>query len=764
MNRNRSRSAARAGRARTSGRRLTDKVIEGAWLAGVVLVPLLFNPRNYFSFFNDPKYLVLHLVGLVIVTAWIWEWALNARTPNRLSVSRVVEWVARRPERWAVISTGVLALVALVSTALSPVWIVSLWGRDFTDLGYELYSFLTLLVVFFALAFRLRTRVQVRRLMLTLVGTGTLSGLYGVLQRFGWDPIGPGENAGRVFATFGNPILLGSFLVMTAVITVSAVLAEDRDRKYVWLIGGTVALGLQLAALWFSGSRGPWIGYGVGAIAFPLIGYVWLDRRTLVRSLGLVAAGIVVALVIGILPRADGGEERNLGDLGSIFEESTGGSIGGRGPIWESALELSVERSWVPEEAAATGVLRTLLGYGPEMFFYAYPLGVDVDQSSTVAQHAHNLPLQILMELGLLGLISFIVLGLLIVYAALRLLNAARRAGDQGGWASLVVVGLLAALIGRGTEQMAGVARISDMLIFWALMGLLVAVVEIARREHRADPASGGRQQKGRERERPGTSLPVPRNVIVVLAIGVTIVSVSLLYFREVRTLQASAIAQDAVALLESGRANEALDKYQRAVELNPAVESYHLSVNDLFREAADLAETAGDLNRAMAGWQGALDAALNYEDRNPNAFDTQGRLGQAESRLAALGRDDLIDIAGERYVRMADARPTYPSVLTETALGLLAVGDDTGGRLYADQALAFETSDFPNHMAWWFRGVALQNLGQLEEAAASYETAVKRAPKSEVARNSHLNLAIVYERLGDTERAEQERLLAETF
>jgi tetratricopeptide (TPR) repeat protein len=91
-------------------------------------------------------------------------------------------------------------------------------------------------------------------------------------------------------------------------------------------------------------------------------------------------------------------------------------------------------------------------------------------------------------------------------------------------------------------------------------------------------------------------------------------------------------------------------------------------------------------------------------------------------------------------------------------------VGDDAGGLFYADQALAFETRDFPNPKAWWFRGVALENLGELEEAAESYETAVERAPESEEARKSHLRLAVVYERLGDVERAEQERLLAETF
>jgi len=145
MNRNRARSNRRSRRSQRSQgirgseagtRRITDLVIEGTWLAGVVLTPLVFSPRNSLSFYNDPKYAVLHLAALVIIAVWAWEWAMYRPSSLWPSLSGALGWVGRRPERWAVISVGGLGLSAVISTALSPVPAASLWGRDSTDLGY----------------------------------------------------------------------------------------------------------------------------------------------------------------------------------------------------------------------------------------------------------------------------------------------------------------------------------------------------------------------------------------------------------------------------------------------------------------------------------------------------------------------------------------------------------------------------------------------------------------------------------------------------
>ena len=123
-------------------------------------------------------------------------------------------------------------------------------GRNFTDLGYELYSFLSFLIIFFAVAMRVRSESQVRRLLIAFVVAGTIAAMYGMGQRYGWDPIGSGENASRIFASFGNPIHLGSFLVMTAVLTPVVALSEGRRSRYLWLAVGALALGVQLIALW----------------------------------------------------------------------------------------------------------------------------------------------------------------------------------------------------------------------------------------------------------------------------------------------------------------------------------------------------------------------------------------------------------------------------------------------------------------------------------------------------------------------------------
>jgi len=193
-------------------------------------------------------------------------------------------------------------------------------------------------------------------------------------------------------------------------------------------------------------------------------------------------------------------------------------------------------------------------------------------------------------------------------------------------------------------------------------------------------------------------------------------------------------------------------------------VQDYHLQVNDLFREAANADTLAGIGDQAISGWEQALEAARGYEERNWKAFDTQLRMGQAESRLVALGRTDLVKVARDRYVSIAEARPSYPSIQTDAAQGLLAVGNNILGLEFAERAIGMETQAFPNPRAWWFRGVALENLGQLETATTSYETVIDRAPGSQPAKYAHQRLAVVYDKLGDPVSSDQQQALSDAI
>jgi tetratricopeptide (TPR) repeat protein/O-antigen ligase len=745
-------------------RRIPDLVIESAWLVGLISVPLVSNMRGWLTFYNDPKYVALHLVALVITAAWAWERALYSQPYGLPGLTNASKWIGRQPERWALVAAATLGAVAVLSTIGSPVRTTSLWGRNFTDLGYELYSFLSFLIIFFAVAMRVRSESQVRRLLIAFVVAGTIAAMYGMGQRYGWDPIGSGENASRIFASFGNPIHLGSFLVMTAVLTPVVALSEGRRSRYLWLAVGALALGVQLIALWYTGSRGPWLGYAAGVVAFVGIGLVWLDRRTLSQGLAVIAAAVVIAILIAQipLPAGGGGAERTLADVGRIFEDSASTSVGGRGLIWESILDVSADRIWSPEESTGAGVVRTLFGYGPEMFFYAYPLGIDVDYSGSIAAHAHNYPLQIFVELGVLGLGSIIALALLVLYAGVQLLNTVKSAGTEERWASLIVVGLVATLAGRAVEQMAGVARLGDLVPFWILLGLLIAIIEITKARSSGFEGKTKTVESGRRPRILASS--GPRGAYIGLAVVVTVLAVGLLYFRDVRIIQASAIARDGAVLGHEGDVNRALEKYQRAADLNPDVEQYHETINDLFRGAANAAEDAGDTDLAEFGWQSALDAAKRYTDRNSKSFDMQGRVGQAESRLVGLGREDLLEDARNTYLNFADARPAIPGVQSSAAQGFLAIEDDILGLVYADRALEMETPEHPDVRSWWFRGVALQNLGELALAVLSYETAVERDSESLHAVNARKQLVMLYGELGEPEKAAEHQLVVDQY
>jgi hypothetical protein len=102
----------------------------------------------------------------VIAVVWVFEWANARRSSGSWTVAAFwssgspgnwMNRIGRRPERWAVVAGGLLVIAAVASTLASPAPRVSLWGRDNLGLGYELYSFLALLTVFFTVALRMKT-------------------------------------------------------------------------------------------------------------------------------------------------------------------------------------------------------------------------------------------------------------------------------------------------------------------------------------------------------------------------------------------------------------------------------------------------------------------------------------------------------------------------------------------------------------------------------------------------------------------------------
>jgi hypothetical protein len=50
---------------------VSDRLIEMAWLVGLVVLPLVFTPRRVLAFYSEPKHTAVHLLALVVVVAWV---------------------------------------------------------------------------------------------------------------------------------------------------------------------------------------------------------------------------------------------------------------------------------------------------------------------------------------------------------------------------------------------------------------------------------------------------------------------------------------------------------------------------------------------------------------------------------------------------------------------------------------------------------------------------------------------------------------------
>jgi O-antigen ligase len=759
---------------RPSGRTGYDKGIEVAWLVALAMVPLSFSGKNWLFFFTEPKQYFLHLAALTIVVLWAAEWAFAARAPLTLGTERrsawdLIGWAKRSPWRWALVFAGAFLFWQLLSTLYSPLPVLSALGRDPNNPGAELYSSASLVVIFFAVALRVRTQQQVRRILVVIAVTGSLTGAYGVAQYFGWDPVGYGASLDRVYSTFGNPIYFGSFLVMSIPITFSLAMAWDmrgRWRLPALMALFAVALGFQLAGLWFTGSRGPWISAAV-AVALSGIGtLLWFRRQQIIRAVVVWAGVIAVALVLILVPE---GSRRELGRLTSIVQEVSGaaaaatneattgasripdqpiGTFGARVLGWQASLRLATSWKSVYNESTLARSLRPALGYGPEMALYNFQLEVPIQTEFRPLSNAHNFALHMLVETGWVGVTLYITMLSLCAAAAVMVVRRQVARGRTGDLITVATVAMLAVFAGRIMEQSTGIARLSDLVVFWTVLGLLIAIARVGDL-----PQSYPSIQVRPERHRRAAG--VDRPLAAGLAIAAAISAGLLFLLVDVQALRASRLASRGDAAIVKKEANTAYQRYTQASALNPSVEVYSTVINRLLRNTAnDIPDDAV----AMKSLGPAYDALANFEDHDPYAYATQIRLALTLMDIARRGEEGVINELVVRLEKLARLLRPFPEVQAFVAQGLAGSGENERAIEVADGVIQSGIGGEILAQAWWVRGVAHAALDRNEEAEVAYRTAMELQPGGTYGSRAQKSLVELLDKLGRSAEADQYR------
>ncbi len=353
----------------------SDRLLEAGWLLGITITPVFFNVYSS-RVFEPDKLTTLRSLATVMAVVWLVrlvEMKAHGEAPLRFT------W--RTP---MVAAALVMMLVYLISSAFSLVPYTSMVGSYQRLQGtYTLFGYL---VIFFALITTLHSREQLSRLLTVLIVNSLPVALYGIVQHNGLDPLPwAGDVQSRVASNMGNAIFVAAYLIMIVPITAARLVESFRDimtreetrvsdilraSAYIFI------LAVQLLTIWYSRSRGPWLGLAVGGFLFPYLLLIGLLRQArseedrplrwtegLLRGVGMGVGSLTLAVAMS-----------GLGYL--AFRGKTGMMIGGGlgllafGALW---LYFVVERKgwqwlwlgWITIGLVGAGLLLAINLPGP---------------------------------------------------------------------------------------------------------------------------------------------------------------------------------------------------------------------------------------------------------------------------------------------------------------------------------------------------------------------------------------------------------------
>ncbi|MCH8199650.1 MAG: O-antigen ligase family protein, partial [Chloroflexi bacterium] len=618
------------------------RAFEAGWLVAAVLVPAAIMHQDFMlGFIQMPKVFVLQTAALYLVAVFVIEWAMGRWQAPDQELSLLQRWrtaVDRHPARLIIVGAAAVLFATLVSIAFAPVKSIAIWGIDPGWDTYGLVSLAAYLVIFAAVATHLRTGAQLRRLVWALTAVSIAISLLSVGQHFGIDPFrSDPAPAVRARSTFGNPLFAASYLLMTVPLTITLFTAyRDRFAPAVHVALGAALVALQFAAVLFSLSRGPWIGFVVLAITSGFLLAWMFGSRVMLRAAAIASAGLAIGFILSSLPvpgvaRGSPGAPTVIQRIETVMP-AIGEGVSSRAIIWRTAADVYLRVPWVDTEAypEIPGLgfrpLRRIVGFGPDHFGYAYLMAGEATYTSELAGHAHSFFIHTMIELGFLGFASYaFIFGALVV--ALRRMVRAARAGAYPEWFALLVVGLSGALAGRVIEQIAGKAQISDLALSWMLAAVVVAMSTMRFDEGERVRARPRRRPRGRQRAGSANPMRVAGAAAVVAAV-IAFWSVSVVPY-----VVSARVGLQADQAARRGEGQLSLDLYTQARDIAP-----DLAVNRL-RLAQALFSAAGRVGgeeRAEAV-QLAYGEARAVLDRNPLDHRAWSRAGGLRQGLAAL-------------------------------------------------------------------------------------------------------------------------------
>lgn len=249
---------------------------------------------------------------------------------------------------------------------------------------------------------------------------------------------------GRVYANFANPNNYAEMLVLfMPFIYAMFISAKTKKQKCVW----TGFFAVTLIALALTYSRSCWVAFALATVVFIAL-YNW----KLLIPLMVLAVAAVPFLPASIMNR--------ILTIGSLSDSSNSYRL----YVWEGVLRL-IKDNWI------SGI-----GSGPATFAKIYPRYAHM--YATTAPHSHMLYLELFVEFGLIGGVSFFVYLFNVIKRGLASYSKAEN--DL----KVIIIAAISAFVGISfvcaAEYIWFYPRV--MFAYWIVIGILLASVRMSKR------------------------------------------------------------------------------------------------------------------------------------------------------------------------------------------------------------------------------------------------------------------------------------------
>ena len=729
----------------TYNSRLSASFSRWVILAMLVSIPLAF-PTHTALPFNEYKSLILHLGAMVLAVILTVELIRDYKT-NIFRLSRISSakyWLGSA-DRTIVIGIILLAGSFLIATILSLSPRLSFLGFNESFSGNSGYDVISLVVVFVSVVIHIRKLEHMYHLLSSLVAIATVVAVYGVLQVHGWDPIGGRDELSRIVSSFGNPLNLAGYLVLSIPITLFLGLNSKRLTWWSTPIG--LALGVQLAALWLTGGRAAIASTFISTLALAFISIRYLDRPSAKSFAVTLLSGIAVSAVVVLIPsNSDNSTRQRL--LNSVDEVSgllltDDSSSSARRVIWEAAIKSMLTPSSPTPSSSTSSVpdfMRIFVGVGPDMFGATFPLSTKPILGLGQKYHPHNVVLNIWVSAGLLGLTSLAIftLGMARVSVALTRRFTTSPKVDQR---TILAVFALVTLVSKFLEMQTSVPRVSDLFPMMVVLGILAAAFSL--------------QNEDSQNDRSGENHSAAISVTITAVIMSLILIVTFIGFDLRRVTAISTITS--ISGLQGIEPHHSQTLRSKAADIRDIL--FRMSENHFLRSSESY--ESGDLELAYEEAIEAWELMLIVESVNPYEINTQLALAKIASTQVERGDQSFAIESKYRHLQLASDFIGYPSVVGTAATVMASLGEYEEAIQLANTAIRTETTTKAWAKAWYAKGVSEYFLGDVELGLKSLITATNKEPGSSISKLAHQALASFYEELGDVENAQINAKLA---